>query len=405
MKKLPINQRIAYLLLLGVSAKLLIDTSIQLYNPFLTIIAAGVGISAVSLGGLVALRSLMGLSAPLIGTIADRIGYRKIMQISLFLSGLGMLMAGLSKNLILFAAAIIITGIGQAGYTPNLHAYLSAKLPYEKRARGIGIIEYSWALAGIAGLFATGYLIDEFSWRAPFILLGILLILVSFIYFTLPANHLEEKGKPAKTIINISNIPMRKRIKNFLNLGSNARSAWGTIIIQGLNLFAIMHIMIIHGGWLGEEYGLSPSRLGGIALIFGIADLIASIFVSIAVDRIGKKKSVAIGVAGMTLGFVMMPFFNTGLYLAISGLILPRIFFEFATVSNLALLSEQVPEQRGKVMSLSTTFGLVGITIASALGPVSYYSRGVSGLAAVSFAAGIISFIIIILAVKDKVAE
>lgn len=393
----------AYLLILGISAKLLIDTTIQLFNPFLTMIAAGVGISAVSMGGLVALRGLMGLSAPAIGTIADRVGYKKIMQASLFLSGLGMLLAGFSKNVILFAVAMILTGIGQAGYTPNLHAYLSSRLPYEKRARGIGIVEYAWALAGIAGLFLAGYLIEEFSWRTPFILFGVLLIFAAFIYSTLPGNHTDKKNQLTVTKRVKLKIPLHKRIHKFLDLGPNARSAWGTIIIQGLNLFAIMHVMIIHGGWFEKEYGLSPSNLGGIAVIFGVADLFASVYVSIAVDKIGKKKSVAIGVAGMTAGYVLMPFLNTGLYLAIFGLIIPRIFFEFATVSNLALISEQVPEQRGKVLSLSTTFGLIGITIASALGPVTYYSSGVIGLSAISFGAGVISFFITILIVKDKI--
>ena len=392
-----------YILILGISAKLLIDTTLQLFNPYLTMIAAGVGISAVSMGGLVALRGLMGLSAPAIGTIADRIGYKKIMQVSLFLSGSGMMLAGFSKNVILFSVAMIITGIGQAGYTPNLHAYLSSKLPYEKRARGIGIVEYAWALAGIAGLFLAGYLIEEFSWRTPFLLFGTLLILSSFLYSTLPGNRTDKNPKLPVSKTAKLNIPLYKRMHRFLDLGSNARSAWGTIIIQGLNLFAIMHVMIIHGGWLEREYGLSPTNLGSIAVIFGVTDLIASIYVSIAVDRIGKKKSVAIGVAGMTVGYVLMPFLNTGLYLAIFGLIIPRIFFEFATVSNLALISEQVPEQRGKVLSLSTTFGLIGITIASALGPVTYYSTGVIGLSAVSFGAGIASFILIILVVKDKI--
>jgi predicted MFS family arabinose efflux permease len=403
LSKPPINQSITYLLILGISAKLLIDTTVQLFNPFLTMIASGLGISAVTLGAIVAIRGIMGLSAPFIGTIADKIGYRKIMQISLFLSGTGMLAAGLSQNVIIFSAAIILTGIGHAGYTPNLHAYLSTKLPYNKRARGIGIIEYSWALAGIVGLFIAGFLIDTFSWRAPFIFFGILLIIVSIIYFTLPVSHLDDKDKNQRNVpAKVKNISFLKRFQLFFDLGSNSRSAWGTIIIQGLNIFAIMQVMIIHGGWLNIEYGLSPAYLGTIALIFGGADLLASIYVSIAVDRIGKKKSVIIGVAGMTLGFILMPFLNSGLYLAILGLIIPRIFFEFATVSNLALLTEQVPEQRGKVMSLSTTFGLIGITLASAIGPVSYYSKGVSGLAVVSFIAGIISFFILLIFVKDK---
>ena len=400
MSKPPITQRITYLLFMGIIAKLMVDTTIQLFNPFLTIIAAGIGISAVSLGGILALRGLMGLSAPLIGTIADKIGYRKIMQLSLILIGIGMILVGISKNVAVFSIAIIITGIGHAGYTPNLHAYLSTKLPYNKRARGIGIIEYSWALAGIVGLFTAGILIDKFSWRAPFIVFGILLILISILYFTLPVSHLGKNKIESKK--DNSNLSLGKRIHTFFDLGPNAKSAWGTIVIQGLNIFAIMQVMIIHGGWLNREYGLSPAYLGTIALIFGGADLIASIYVSIAVDKIGKKKSVVIGVAGMTVGFILMPFLNTGLYLAVLGLIIPRIFFEFATVSNLALLTEQVPEQRGKVMSLSTTFGLIGITLSSAIGPISYYSKGVPGLAAVSFTAGLISLVIVVLIVKDK---
>ncbi|MCK5201216.1 MAG: MFS transporter, partial [Spirochaetales bacterium] len=195
MNRTPLNQRISYLLIMGISAKLLIDTTIQLFNPYLTMIAAGVGISVVSMGGLVALRGLMGLSAPAIGTIADRVGYKKIMQVSLFLSGSGMMLAGFSKNVILFTTAMILTGIGQAGYSPNLLAYLSSKLPYEKRARGIGIVEYAWALAGIAGLFLAGYLIEEFSWRTPFILFGALLIFAAFIYSTLPGNHTDKKNQ------------------------------------------------------------------------------------------------------------------------------------------------------------------------------------------------------------------
>jgi predicted MFS family arabinose efflux permease len=402
LSKPAINQRITYLLIMGICAKLLIDTTIQLFNPFLTMIASGVGISAVTLGGIVAIRGLMGLTAPIIGTVADKIGYRKIMQISLFLSGSGMILAGISQNVIVFSISIILTGIGHVGYTPNLHAYLSSKLPYHKRARGIGVIEYSWALAGIAGLFAAGYLIEEFSWRSPFILFGTLLILISIIYFTLPVSHLTDKERYSENKNIKISLSLKKRFSGFFDLGGNARSAWGTIIIQGLNIFAIMHIMIIHGGWLEGEYGLSPSKLGSIALVFGITDLIASVFVSMAVDKIGKKKSVAIGVVGMTIGYALMPFLNTGLYSAIVSILIPRIFFEFATVSNLALLTEQVPEQRGKVMSLSTSFGLIGITLSSALGPIVYYSTGIIGLAGVSFIAGLGSFIIIVLFIKDK---
>ncbi|MCF6335568.1 MAG: MFS transporter, partial [Spirochaetales bacterium] len=106
MYKKPINQRITYLIILGVGAKLLIDTTIQLFNPFLIIIAAGVGISVVSMGGVVALRGLVGIIAPLIGSLADKIGYKKVMLISLLITGIGMLIAGFSWNSSILIAAM-----------------------------------------------------------------------------------------------------------------------------------------------------------------------------------------------------------------------------------------------------------------------------------------------------------
>lgn len=404
MSKEPLTHRVGYLLALGIIAKLMVDTTVQIFNPYLALIAAGIGIGVVRMGKLVALRSLMGLSAPIFGTLADRIGYRSVMRITLAIGGAGMIIAALYPSVITFAAAMVLAGAGQAGYTPTLHAYLSSRLPYEKRARGIGIVEYSWALAGIVGLFGAGYLIEALSWRAPFFLLGGIMILMSFVYISLPktegAGNRTRRAAGAGTVRPV----LKQRIKLFFNLGPNARSAWGTVIIGGLNFFAMMHVMIIHGGWLQKEYGLGPAKLGSVALLFGFCDLISSVIVSLAVDRIGKRRSVIIGVSGVVAGYAVMPFLNRSLALVLICLSVTRAFFEFATVSNFPLISEQVPEQRGKVLSLSMASGLVGSTIAAATGPAAYVRFGVWGLAPVGFAGALISLLLLIFIVKEKPA-
>lgn len=391
--KTPFNHKISYLLSLGIIVKLLVDTSSQLFNPFLTIIASGVGISAVSMGGIVGVRSLLGLSAPLIGSFSDRIGYRKVMQISLVITGAGLLIAGLSKNPLLFASGIILTGIGQTGFIPNIQAHVSSKLPYHRRAMGIGILEYSWALAGMVGLLAAGFLIEEFTWRTPFNILGVLLLISSILFYSLPESKLKKHEK--------SNLPLKERIMSFVHLGTKARSAWGTIILQCFTMFSIMHLMIIHGGWLVEEYNLSASALGTIALILGFTDLTASVTVSLFVDKIGKKKSVIIGLIGMIGGFLLLPVLNNGILPAVIGLIIPRTFFEFALVSNIALASEQVPDQRGKVLSLCSAAGLLGITAASVLGPLSYYNLGITGLALICLSSAVVALGVILIMVKE----
>jgi len=392
--KQALNHKIAYLLSIGILVKLLVDTSFQLFNPFLTIIAAGVGVSAVSLGGIVGLRSFIGLSAPLIGILSDRIGYRKIMQISLVFSGAGLIIAGFSKTFFLFAVGVILTGIGQAGFTPNIHAHVSSKLPYEKRAMGIGILEYSWALAGMVGLLGAGLLIEGFSWRSPFIVLGIALLLSSILLFSLPESKTVRREK--------SSLPAKARLLDFINLGSNARSAWGSLLVQGFSMFSLMHLMIIHGGWLVDDFRLSPAILGTVALIMGFTDLAASVSVSLFVDKIGKKRSVAIGICGMILGFILLPFLRLSIVTAVIAIIVPRTFFEFTIVSNIALVSEQVPEQRGKMLSLNSAFGLMGITSASVLGPLNYYNFGIKGVAIISMISAVIALATHLLMVRDQ---
>jgi predicted MFS family arabinose efflux permease len=393
---------------MGVAAKLIVDTTVQLYNPFLTIIAAGLGTSAIVMGRIVAIRSMMGFIAPIFGSLADRVGYRFIIRLSLFICGTGMILAALTSHVWIFVLAMVLSGIGQAGYTPTLHAYLSSRLPWEKRAWGLGILEYSWALAGIVGLLFAGYLIEFFNWRAPFYFLGGMLLFFALIYGTLPGKTFKLHALRATDSYR-EEIGVLLRLRKFFTLpggsGAGPLSAWGTVVINGLNFFAMSHILIIHGGWLEQEYGLGAANLGKIALILGFFDLTASIIVSLAVDKIGKKRSVGIGITGAAIGYALLPFLNRSLPLAVLSIAIPRCFFEFAVVSNFPLMSEQIPEQRGKVLSLSMTVGLIGSTLAGITGPWAYYRFGVTGLGLGSLILVLISLAILLFVVKEPKHE
>src|SRR5690606_32344385 len=141
----------ARLITTSISARLLIDISVQMFNPFLPIFATGLKTDVVTLGRVLSLRSLMGLLAPLFGSWADRYGYRRVMRIALITAALGLWIIGLSSNVFAALPGFILLGLALAGFTPTLQAYLSARLPYARRARGMGMLEYSWALTGIVG--------------------------------------------------------------------------------------------------------------------------------------------------------------------------------------------------------------------------------------------------------------
>ncbi len=394
---------------LGVTAKFFVDVSVQLFQPFLTIIAAGMGLSVITMGRLVSLRNLMGLSSPLIGSLADRIGYRAVMRIGLLLSAIGFLLLATGAGLPVILAGMVVTGVGVAAYTPMVQAYLSAKLPYRKRSRYLGILEYSWALAGIMGLFLMGFLIEWFDWRLPLFLLSAGFFFMALLFGTLPKakdeQQMESEGSREPVAPEARSASLRgslAALRKFLDLGEHKASAWAAILINLFNFFAISHVMIIHGGWLEAEYGLRAGQLGTVALLLGFTDWTASILVSIYGDRIGKKRSVFLGVSGMVIFFALLPLLNLSLPLAVISIALPRFCFEFAIVSNFPLISEQFPEQRGKVMALSFSMGLLGPVISGMSGPAAYLKLGVWGLGPVSFFASLLSLFLLLVFVKEE---
>ena len=393
--------RLFYLLLMGVGAKLFIDTAGLIFHPFLAIFADGIGVDVVAMGRFVALSSLMGVTAPILGHLADRFGYRTVLRLCLFFTGAGLMLGAYFGRPAAMAAAMILIGLGFAGFAPTFHAYLSAQVSYEKRARGIATLEYSYALASILGLFMVGQLIEAYSWRAPLYCIGGALIGWSVVYLALPRTtqasspHAVRKGRSAPK-------DLGPKLRTFFDLGDNRISAWANIVLTALHYFAIANIMIIHGTWLQRTYGLGPADLGRVALVIGLFDLGSCVAVAFLVDRMGKRRSVITGVAGSMIGYLLLPWLNFSLRSAVMGLILIRIFFEYATVSNFSLLSEQVPRQRGKIMGMSITFGYGGSALASLFGPAIFLKYGLWGICPISFGAAAVSLMLLVFAVRER---
>ena len=378
---------------LGVITRLITDTAVQFFFPFLPIIAEGLNTSNVTVGRLVSLRSFMGMSSPLFGILADRRGYRFVMRLGLLMAGLGYLGVGLSQTVWQAALSIMLAGLGTFSFVPTLVAYLSSRLPYNRRGLGLGILEYAWAMAGIGGLFLMGLLIEATSWREPLLLLGGGLLIAAWVYGRLPARSHSEKVEQASR----SSTMAPTRIigwRQFLDLGENGRSAWFSIIANGLVMFAAMNFFINYGSWLQQEYGLGAAALGQVALILGVADLVGSVLVSIASDRLGQRRSVIGGAVLAGLCFLLLPSLNVALPPVLAGLLLARFGFEYAFVSNMALMSEQIPEQRGKMLTLGAAFSLMGTTVAGLIGPLLLEQTGLAGLTMLS---GICMFLVVAL--------
>ena len=382
----------------SISVKLLADIANQIFNPFLPIFAAGMGLDVVTLGRLVGLRSAMGIFAPVAGDLADRQGYRRVMQAALALGAVGNLLLALSGSIGVTAAGLVLLGLGMGAFVPTLQAYVSYKLPANQRARGMGMVEYSWALTGIFGLFLIGLLIQATSWRAPFFLLAAGMGIAALFVGTWP---------PVRGSAVVAQEQTHSRRDgqgwlSFFDLGAHSGSIYACIAFGALTYFAAMQIMISHGAWLAQEYGLSPAQLGTVALVFGFFDLAASVSVSLFTDRIGARRAVIGGAISALLAYLALPFLNLNLWLVVVGLGIARSCFEFTIVSYFPLLSEQSPDQRGKVMTISSAAALIGATIAGFTGPWMVVYVGVTPLVLTSAAVMVVALTLLLAFVRAR---
>ncbi len=382
------------------ASKLVVDIGTQIFNPFLSLIASGLGVSVVELGRVVGLRNVMGIFSPLSGVWADRAGHRLVIRVALLVMAAGSSLIAFSSALWMVAAGIILMGLGTTTFVPNLQAFVSGHLPYNLRARGLGMIEYSWALTGIFGLSLAGVLIAATGWRTPFMVLAAGMVLMSVVFSAMPG---EQHQKVAPSESSVDKRSLLRRLASILLVGSNKRSTYATILAATLSFFAAMQVMITYGAWLAGRYALEASQLGFVALVLGCFDLLGSVAVSVFTDRIGKKRSVLIGLAGSLAAYLAMPFFDAGVIQAVVVIAVARMFFEFNIVSHFPLLSEQVPLQRGQVMTLSTAVTMLGATLSGFTGPWLYVNVGLHALAWTSGAAVGLALVVVVLFVRERV--
>lgn len=369
--------RLRTLLGVGLLTRILIDTGTQMFFPFLPIIAEGLGLTAVVLGRLLSFRSLTGLFAPLTTPLVQQRGYRFVLRLGLFVAGLGYLLIGLNLNLGLILVGLILAGLGSYTFIPALQAYLSTYLPYDRRARGLGIVELGWALSGIFGLFLVGEIIARYTWRTPFFIIGGGLLIAGLLYSPLPAAR---DGQQAG--VKQGSDQRGKSWRELTQLGEHSQSAWAAIVADGLVIFAALHTFISYGSWLNDAFGLGPAALGRVALLLGLADLTGASLVTVASDRIGKRRGFLIGAAVGVVAFAVLPILGgRTLVPALAGLLAARFAFEFTLVGLIPLLSEQAPDQRNKVLALATASGLLGGAMAGWTGPLAYARGGLPGLA------------------------
>jgi len=388
-----INTSITLPLVVFTAAKTTANTALRWVGPFLPTLEKAFGVSIGTLTTVIGVAELAGLSTAAIGKSLDRGHQRRIFILGLWLISASALIAMLG-NLWWFAASFVLLILGVANATVAGHAWISARVPYGGRARAIGIFELSWALALLLGAPLIAVILSFAGWRGPFAAIAVLTAASAILVARVVPPDVPTRMLIADADRNMS------LAESALIVDAGRRSllgarAWRVLLSSALLAASGMSVFVVSGAWLSERFGVTTGGLGLVAAGFGAVELIASGTTAIWADRLGKRRSVMVGLGILGIGIVVTGIAGDSVWLAVLGLTVFLAGFEYGFVSSLSLVSEAAPAARGRALGWSNSIGTLARASGLAASGQLYDSFGIHGSLGLATFAGLVAALLL----------
>ena len=124
------------------------------------------------------------VSTPIYGKLADLLGRKRVLLFGLSLFSLGSILSGTSMSMGQLIAMRTIQGLGAGAVGPIVLTMVGDLFSLEERARVQSLFSAVWGLSSVAGPVIGGYLTDHVGWRwvflvsVPFAVVAIIMLMV-----------------------------------------------------------------------------------------------------------------------------------------------------------------------------------------------------------------------------------
>lgn len=352
------------------SARTAANAAFRFAPPFLASIADDFGTSLGRIGVALMLTELVMGSAPLLGSVVDRMHRRTSMVLGLVGVAVAAVVAATSTALWMFVIGIMLLGLSKFVFDMGLTAWVNDQVDYERRGRVIGITETSWALGLLVGVTSLGLVASASSWRWGYAVgAGVVAAMAVLLAARLGEGAASPHGRRGTSV----RTPMPRR---------------GFLVVAAMYfLMAASQCMFVtFGSWLEDDFGYSEAAISGVAFGLGAFELLASVTSARRTDAWGKERSTMFG-AGLIIPTALLLVLLSDVPAAgIAMLAIYLLGFEFAIVSLLPLAANVIPESPGRGLGWAIGGGTLGRATMSVVATALYDSHGIGAAALVGAA-------------------
>lgn len=243
------------------------------------------------------------LGALLFAPLGDRVSRRLSLAIGMAVFILGTVLCAFATGTGVFFAGRALAGLAAGAFVPTAYAFVGDQIPYEHRAKAMGILVSSWSLALVLGVPIGSFVGQWAGWRWTFGLLSLLGVLVLSVMPRMGGGR--RPGTGGHTVPEESPEP---------SVGW-ARSATRAFLAPRVPAYVLATFLVMLG-WYGlytflgtaleYRYGSKNSLTGVMILLYGLG--FASSFVTGRfADQWGKERVLTFSLAGLVPALVGVP--------------------------------------------------------------------------------------------------
>jgi DHA1 family tetracycline resistance protein-like MFS transporter len=368
--------------------------------PMLPYFVTHFGASAVVVGLLMATFSFCQfVSAPLWGSISDRIGRKSVLIVSQIGATIGWVMLGLASPIAAALAVVPISVVfvarileGVSGGNISItQAYVADLVAPRERARAFGLIGAMFAAGMVFGPFGGGLLYARFGFATPFLVAAGLQFVTLLLTITmLPESRAKNKDE--------------ERLGWGAFLQGFRKPRLARILVQKLAIsLALYGWFAVFALFLARQLGFSLTTTDYLFSIFAVFNvLMNAVLVGRISARLGDRTMSNVGLASLVAGFAMVPFVHD-LALLAATMLLFAFGMALTNTGITALISNAASDRdQGTVLGASSSLDSLSGILAPPIstGMLGIYGPRFAGVESLTLAA-----IALILGVRNARGE